>query len=269
MIQKKLWLSKYWWIFKLDWKQSVHYFSDYLLSALFIAIILFIFTHLWQTIFAGNRSVEGLTITQLIWYLTLTESIALSIGWRSMFDNVADDIKSGSIANYLTKPLSYMGWYFSSNLSKFFNYFATFIVIGGIVTYALVGPLHFSLLNLLPLVFLLILSFILSFFVGMAFVSLAFWFEDVTAFYWILQKALFILGGMLVPIDVYPEFVQQYLYYLPVSFITYWPAKYFVTGSADILYTAVLGQVIWGVIFFGIAVSIYKIGIRKVNIHGG
>ncbi len=262
-------LSKYYWIFKLDLKQRVNYLLDYALSALFIVIILFVFTNLWQVIFAGKSTIEGLSIAQLVWYLVLTEAITMGCGWNSMFENVSDEIKSGAIVNYLTKPLSYIGWYFSTTFSRFFNYTGTVFVLGALVTYFLVGPIQFSITTIAPLILIVIISFILSFFVGMAFVSLAFWLEDVTAFYWILQKVLFIFGGMLVPIEMYPEFIRQYLYYLPVSFITYWPGKYFITGDSGILATTLIGQLIWTTIFFLITTILYKIGTRKLNIHGG
>lgn len=261
--------SKYFWIFRLDLKQRFFYVADYVFSALFIVVILFVFTNLWSTIFAGRAEIEGITIVQLIWYLALTEAITMSNSWRSTFEDVSSEIKSGTIANYLTKPLSYIGWQFSTNFSKSLVYFVTVLAIGAIITYFLVGSMSFSLTTIIPLTILVLSAFVLSFFVGMAFVSLAFWVEDVNAIYWILQKALFILGGMLVPIDLYPEFIREYLYYIPFSFITYWPGKYFITGSSEIFYLALVGQVAWFLIFFAIALVIYKIGIRRLNIHGG
>ena len=262
-------LSKYFWIFRLDLKQRLYYLVDYMLSALFIAIILFVFANLWKTIFAGRDAIEGFTIIQLIWYLSLTEAITMGTGWGSLFEEVGDEIKSGAIANYLTKPLSYIGWYFSTYFSKFLSYFITAFVLGGIVTFFLVGPMQFSIMSAIPLMILLVLSFILSFFVAFTFVAFAFWLEDVTAFYWILQKLLFIFGGMLVPIDIYPEFIREYLYYLPFSYITYWPGKYFVSGTNEIFISSFIGQIIWLIIFIATTIIIYKIGIRRVNIHGG
>lgn len=262
-------ISKYFWIFKLDFKQSLHYFADYVISAVFIAVILFIFTNLWQSIYAGRIEVDGFTISKLIWYLALTEAIAMSIGWRFLFESVPTDIKSGAIANYLTKPLSYLGWYFSISFSKFINYFLIFIALGSIVTFLLVGPLDFSIMRIVPLILIICLAFALSFFIAMIFVALAFWLEDVTAFYWVLQKMLFILGGMLIPIELYPEFIRGYLYYLPVSFITYWPGKYFVNGEISALVTTLVGQIIWITLFSLIAIIVYKAGIKKVNINGG
>ena len=262
-------LSKYFWIFKLDLKQRIYYLADYVLAGLFIVVILFVFTNLWRTIFAGRAAIEEFTIVQLIWYLALTEAITMGNGWRSMFEDVSDEIKSGAIAKYITKPISYFGWYFSTYFSRFLNYFLTVFIIGIFVTYFLVGPLQFSMQIIIPLILLIILSFVLSFFVGMTFVSFSFWFEDVTAFYWILQKALFILGGMLVPIDIYPTFVREYLYYLPFSFMTYWTGKYFVQGTAEIFNLVLIGQIAWIAVFFIASVIIYKIGIRRVSIHGG
>lgn len=261
--------SKYFWIFKLDFKQRIYYLADYLLSALFIAVVLIVFINLWKTIFAGRPTISGFTFVQMIWYLALTEAITMGSGWRMMFEDVTDDIRTGTVSNFLTKPLSYMGWYFSTTFSRFFNAFLVTFILGSIFCYIFVGPIPFSFMTILPLALVIICSFFLSFFVGMFFVSFAFWLEDVTAFYWILQKALFILGGMLVPIDVYPDFVSKYLYYLPFSFITYWPAKFFVSGDVGTFILVLTGQIIWLALFFVLTMIIYRIGIRRINIYGG
>jgi ABC-2 type transport system permease protein len=262
-------LSKYFWIFRTDLKQRSYYTADYVLTALFIVVILFVFANLWKSIFMGRTVIEGFSIAQLVWYLTLTEAITMGMGWRTMFEDVSDEVKSGSIANYLTKPLSYIGWHFSVFFSKFLNYFLIVFAVGSVVTYLMVGPIQFSILTLALLTIVILLSFVLSFFIGMAFASFAFWFEDVTAFYWILQKAVFIMGGMLVPLDIYPDFIKGYLNYIPFSFLTYWPGKFFITGSGDIFIITLIGQIAWIFVFIVFLTVIYKSGIRRVNIHGG
>ncbi len=261
--------KKYTAISKIEFKQSFQYLFDFILTAFFVVVILFVFTNLWKTIYAGKEIVAGFTLPMMIWYLAFTESITMGIGWKKLFEHVSDEVKSGEVSNYLTKPLSYVGWHLSKLLSNFVILFTTVLLIGGIICFIFVGPISFSYLQILPILVLLILSFILSFTVGMSFSLLAFWFEDVTALYWILQKGLFILGGMIVPLDVYPAIITKYLSYLPFGFITYGPGKYFVTGDFSVFTSTIKGQIIWSVIFGFLTWFIYKLAVRRLNVHGG
>jgi len=110
-----------------------------------------------------------------------------------------------------------------------------------------------------------ILSFSLVIFLGL----LTFWFEDASATYWIYQKFVFIAGGMLVPLDVLPDWLYPYIMHLPFSFATYLPTKLFIKFSWENFVTTLLGQIIYSLIFFFLVSVVYRAGIKKVNINGG
>jgi ABC-2 type transport system permease protein len=101
-------LNKYVSISLINVKESLTYIWDIILGkALFIAIIIFVFANLWKVIFTTQGEVvPGFTLSMMVWYLVFGEALITSIG--RFVQEVGNDIKSGEIANYLTKPYNYI-----------------------------------------------------------------------------------------------------------------------------------------------------------------
>ena len=72
------------------------------------------------------------------------------------------------------------------------------------------------------------IDFCLQALIGLA----AFVSEDVSAYDWIYQKLLFILGGMLIPVDFFPAWLQKVAQALPFQYAMYGPARLFVEPEA-------------------------------------
>ncbi|MBN1411612.1 MAG: hypothetical protein JW969_12260, partial [Spirochaetales bacterium] len=98
---------------------------------------------------------------------------------------------------------------------------------------------------------------------------LAFWMEEVTPFYWILQKLIFILGGMFFPIHFLPHWLQQTARYLPFAFSAYWPGIVMVDFSFESFYTGAAGQAVYIIILSGLAMVLFGLGKRRIHVQGG
>ena len=44
---------------------------------------------------------------------------------------------------------------------------------------------------------------------------LAFWLQDVAPVYWVWQKLMFVLGGLMLPLELYPAFIQRAAAFTP------------------------------------------------------
>jgi ABC-2 type transport system permease protein len=261
-------LKKYYAVVKTSLVEKFSHFWDRAALAFILALILFIFLQMWQAVYGEQSSIEGYTIAQMIWYLTLTEVILFSTG-SNKIEKIGDDIRSGEIANALLKPFNYIGREFSVLVSEFIYSFSVIGVIGAILAYLFVGPIEVSAIGLI-LTFLLVLgSAIISFLIVLVLAMTALWLEDTSSIMWIYQKLLFIIGGMLLPLDFYPNWLQQLTTYLPTSYMMYLPAKTFVHFSISGFLSTIIGQIAWIVVLFGILVLIYKKGIKEVSLNGG
>ena len=61
---------------------------------------------------------------------------------------------------------------------------------------------------------------------------LAFWLEDVSPVYWVSQKALFVLGGLMLPIELYPDFIRRAAAFTPFPSVLAGPASFVLPGSS-------------------------------------
>ena len=111
------------------------------------------------------------------------------------------------------------------------------VIFGSIVMWAMIGPppQPIGFLFIIPAVLgAWILNFCISVIIGLA----AFVTEDVNAFVWIYQKMAFIFGGLIIPLDFYPAWMQTIARLLPFSAMLYLPAHLFVSPSlAALFYT--------------------------------
>jgi ABC-2 type transport system permease protein len=110
-----------------------------------------------------------------------------------------------------------------------------------------------------------VINFFLTALIGLA----AFVTEEVAPFEWIYQKFIFILGGMMIPIDFYPPWLQAISRATPFAYIMYGPARLFVSPSLERFTELFIGQLIW-IFSLGMIISlIYRRGLRRLAINGG
>lgn len=260
--------SKYLEVVKIELVDRTSYLWNMVAWGGIICIILFVFMNIWQTIYAGKPALEGFTMPQMIWYLAFAEVIVFSTS-ANHIEKIGEQVQQGIIVNTLTKPINYVGKEMAVLFAHFVYSFCICGIIAFVMAYLLMGPIVVSVLDLPLVAVVLIGGVILNFLFVMSLGLLAFWFEDVSSLFFIYQKAIFILGGMLVPIDVYPVWLQGILKFLPFSFVTYLPAKLFVHFNINDFVTAIMGQAAWIIVLLVITIIIYKRGIRQVSVHGG
>ena len=260
-------MKKYIQIGKINFLNNIQYFSEFFFKAIFILLILFIFINIWKTIYSGSVAIEGFTIAMMIWYLLMTESIVTSAS--PVVKDVNREIQSGEIAYQLNKPYNYVFYHLAKSFSsRIIGFFITFL-IGAVLIYFMVGGISLSWITLPLLIITIILALILDFFMMMSIALLAFWFEDTNSFRWIYDKILFTIGGMLVPIEIFPKWLANISNVLPFSFVAYHPAKLFVNFDLSNFLKVSGIQVVYIIIFLSIALILYKVGARRVNINGG
>lgn len=259
---------KYWEVAKIGFFNSFVYIMDFLARALFIGLIIFILVQLWEVVYAGgNDIIEGFTISMMIWYLAMTESIVTSPG--RIIEQIGGEVRSGDIAQKINKPYNYVMFNYASSLGKTLISFATTFAIASVITFLLVGGFSLKLVHL-PLIFFSVFLGLTLHFLIMAMLGLfALWLEDAHALHFIYQKIIFILGGMLLPLEIFPSWLEGISKILPFSYVAYHPAKLWVMFKWSYLVEVLIGQLIWiGVAILAITI-IYHIGVRRLSINGG
>lgn len=261
--------NKYLWIARTSAKSNIAYFGEVGSRIIFLGVILFIFLRLWQVTYqeTGANELGGLTLSQMLWYLAITESIILSAPRVSQ--TVDQDVRTGQLAVHLIKPLSYPLYCLGNCLGERSVRFALNLIVGLLVVSFFVGPIPLQLNSVLFLLVALPMAFVLDFLFNFLIGLGAFWLEDTTGIMLIYSRITMILGGMLIPIELFPEVMQPVLKALPFASIVYGPARMFVSPNGNELISLVINQGV-AICFATLLVfSVYRLASNRIFANGG
>lgn len=262
-------INKYIHIFKISLSNNLVYFWNFLIKNLFFIFIIYVFLMLWGNIYGQKGDIiSGLTLNKIIWYLIVTEIITLS---RSNFHTqISEDVKSGAIAYGINKPYNYVLYCFFNSLGEIAVKLGCNMILGIIIGICFVGFLEGFNIVYLPLILLSILiGSTINFFIYIILALTSFWIEENKPFFWIYSKLTFTLGGMLVPLDLFPNWLKNISSYLPFAYVTYVPGKLAVDFSLNNFYKGFGIQILYLTIFAILALVIYRKGAEKLNVNGG
>jgi ABC-2 type transport system permease protein len=164
-----------------------------------------------------------------VWYLAATEWILLSA--PPIHLEIQEALRRGDVVYQLGRPASYVVAEFASALGllavrvpvlgatafvcafAFTRWIPPLTAVIAIVPFALVATALITGMHL---------------WIGL----LAFWLHDVSPVYWVWQKLLFVLGGLMLPLALYPGFVQRIAAVTPFPALLGGPASMVLgTGS--------------------------------------
>lgn len=264
----KKWLLKYLEVARINIRSRWAYLWDQLISNWFLIVILFVFVQLWKVTYSGgDGNIGGYTINEMIWYLVATEVMLLST--PRIHSTIEQEVKAGDLAIRLNKPYSYMLFHLSAFFGEGLMRLATTALVGGATAYVLIGGFDFRWEAIPGLALIWVTTMTINFCYNASIGLAAFWLEDVLGLYFLFDRLKWILGGMLLPIEVYPELVRRVVEVLPFRYMIAGPARLFVKFSWAEFGALLQSQVLWTAIFGLICWGIYRLGVRRVDLNGG
>jgi ABC-2 type transport system permease protein len=234
-----------------------------------IVFFMFIFTKLWTAVYESQSATEiaGLTLANTIWYFLIAE--VMELGKPRHDIRISEEVKDGSIAYTMVRPYNYLGYHFANGLGEAGVRMGLVFLLGLPVVLYYAGLPTVDLRNIPAVLLVVALAFLLDFFVFSIIGLLAFVTEDIFSFRLIYQKLVFILGGLMIPIDFLPDWLQRIARVLPFSLTTYAPAKLFVAFDTAQFRQIVITQVAWLVIIGAILYRQYRWASRRLVVNGG
>jgi ABC-2 type transport system permease protein len=233
-------------------------FFGYLRAALFVAV------------YQSTSSVGGYGEQGAITYAWLTQAMIMIVALWGWWD-IELTIRTGDVVSDLAKPFSYVGFWLARDFGRaaYFTIFrAAPVLVAGQILFGLQWPST-------PLVWLMFaVSLLLAQLVSFGFRFLlnvsAFWTMDARGLGQVALAATMFLGGFVIPIRFFPDWLQPLVLALPFAAITQTPADIFVErvrGSALAVTLAL--QVFWAIVMLLAAQLLTLRATRRVIIQGG
>ncbi|MGH7636207.1 MAG: ABC-2 family transporter protein [Gemmatimonadaceae bacterium] len=258
-------LAKYASFARLGFRQARAEPGELLGRVLFFAMILGVFSAVWRAV-AESGSPVARNPGEMLWYLAVTEWVLLSA--PLVFVQMEDDIRRGDVAYQIARPASWLGARLSHGLGALAVRAPVLLVVACAIAWLYAGPPERPAALVVAIGFGVVAAAVMLIF-HVALGVVAFWLGDVAPAYWIWQKLLFVLGGLLLPLHFYPEL------FVRVALLTPFPA--FLAGPASLMTgeplmsrgVLALALAAWAVVGWVIARAAFGRAVRRLQVNGG
>lgn len=191
---------------------------------------------LWRGVFdaSGAAQVGGFTFEQAVRYTLLVALVGRLIRGALLDSGIASEIYDGSMSRYLVYPVSTFGFKFAQHVGTLLPALLQLLLFG-LVWRLVEGPAALdgmTALGVLKTVVCVALGNLLLFSIAWPIQGVAFWAENVWSLMVALRFVAGLLGGMLLPLSLFPPTVGALLPWLPFRYVFAFPVEV-LTGTVD------------------------------------
>jgi len=233
-----------------------------------MALQLFLLKTVWEAVYGGRESLEGIAQQQLLVYLTITALQRVAMP-SEISREIDDRVSTGRVAGDLVRPFSFMKQMIAQQLGLSLGITAWYVL--AVPLAMLIGSLRMpepANVGVYVVSFALAYAIELLFWLLMGLVS--FWLVNASGVRAVMGMTSGLLSGAVVPLWFMPEWLRAVVEVLPFQAATFLPASIFagqVTG-ADLVKPLVV-QAVWIVILLWITSIVWRRAQRKLVIQGG
>lgn len=224
---------------------------------------------LWQLIYQSGYGPRSISLVDMSWYMAFSQMMFFLS--PRLFVIIDDDVRSGNIGYFLNRPMPYLWMRFAEGLGALCGNFVIYYGISLPIIFAMVGAWPSSgiegiFLVMFGLVFGSTLHLLFQICVGLS----TFWTNDAIFIYHSYQKFCLLLGGIYIPLSIYPDFAHaEILKFLPFASLAGNPVSLmFGHGVGQVV--GIVGLQLFWIIAVWMGLSfLYRICLKKVEVHGG
>ena len=266
-------MSKYISIFKISFAQETAYRANFLMWRVRNILQFILVFFLWDAAFNyPGKTIFGYTQDQIVTYifgLLIVRAVVLS----SRSTEVAGEIARGDLSNYLVKPMSYIKYWWTRDVSsKALN--IIFASVEFFILYLIIRPNIFFQTDpiyitgfLISLGLAVVIYFLLLFITS----SVPFWWPENAWGAHFLLTAIFVefLSGAIFPLDILPQQLLTLLSYTPFPYLVYFPIEIYL-GKVEyaMLLKGLIVSIVWIVFLYYLMKRIWGNGLRVYQSHG-
>lgn len=242
-------------------------YRSHMAVSIFVGPVAFLVqVFIWNAIYSTGNAISGLTLEQMLAYYGIA-TIINYLTYDSADWNLQMLIRTGKFITFMLRPVSHCYFAFCQKIGhRLLALWIEFIPI--YLLFLFVFKINLIPANLLWSLISITLGFILMFLINYCIGITGFWLTKTEG----LRRAFLILrdlcAGALVPLTLFPGFIQKILFFLPFQFITYVPIRVFI-GSYELAGISlpipyVVGmQAVAVIIMFLVYKLLWNLGIKR------
>ena len=252
-------------MFRIGLKRELLQPSLLISQSIFLTVLLFIFSSLWHTIFANNFS-EGVKAGDFVWYILVTELVTLTS--PRLFREMQEEILSGDVLQRLLKPFPYPLLFIGEGCGIIFVRFIFMGALGFILAYFFTGGFPHDMSGLLTALALYPLAALALLLFSTAIGLLSGWLGDVLPLYWVFTKLMYVLGGLYLPLYIYPQWMQGIAICTPFYAMMYGIARHVIQPESSSAIISLMLLLFWCTAIGLLVAFLYRRLTKNITVSG-
>jgi len=266
-------MSLFWTFSRQSFYQQSMYRVNFWTAMFSVFLQLYVVFTLWNVLFTQAPDAFGrMTLPQMVTYAMLGMLLGSILEiYDGVHSYIQRQVRMGMITTDLMKPVDFMYQLMARDFGAMVVRLTYYMLPPFLIAYFLFDlVLPTSLPQILGFVLALAQAWVILFFCNFLFGLISFKTLDLTGFsftYWAMVR---FASGQIIPLWMYPDFLQPLLYALPFQAVFYTPLAIF-TGvhAGDAMWTALLIQSAWIVGLFVFSRIIWSRIHRHLVVQGG
>lgn len=244
------------------------YRFDVFTSIASLLIRVYLLRMVWLALYARNAAPSELPLHAIITYST----IALLMGLVMDIDQTRllhDKLHDGSIATDFMKPINVPLYFFSDGTGEVLFHAA--LIVPSLLFALLIVHIDVPSLPVLAVFFVsFFLGYLIGFCLNFLLNCIAFWTLEIQAMQLIVTWITDLFGGEIIPLVIFPAFLQRIAFVLPFASMFSTPLLIYVGVIKPGRYLEVLGvQLFWVIVLAVIATFVWRAGANRIVVQGG
>lgn len=212
----------------LEARKLMSYRADFWLNAIAaFAAQLAVAYFLWLAVFeaSGSQAIGGLSLAGMVLYYVLAILLGKMVRGQERSISMAQDIYEGHLTRYLIYPVDYFRFKYAEQIGALVPALVQLAVFGSLAALFLDMPTGLAITagSVGRALVAVALGNLLHFLIIYPLQGIAFWADNVWSLNVTFRFTAEILGGMMLPLSVFPEWARQVLELLPFQYLFYFP----------------------------------------------
>lgn len=250
-------------------QQTIAFRSNFFISIMVTTLLFMSSFFLWKAIYRTESSLALYDWNDMKSYLLVTFVCNTLLSWYSE-SAISRKIVSGEVALDLVKPLNFGRARLAETLGASLFEAVVIILISSVLIVTLKIRIPSRTVNWIAYVGFVVMGVLIKFYIVYIFSLFTFFTAAYEGIVWTRTAITRLFSGGLLPLSFFPEYIQAVFDKLPFKYIVAVPADIFLGRIAlGEMGRVFLAEVMWIIVLFVIAETLFKICIRKVTIYGG
>ena len=253
-------------IVSLESRKLMSYRADFWVNAFAsfftqLAVAYFV----WLAVFAasGSERLGGFTFQGMVLYYVFAVLLGKIVRGQERDISMSQDIYEGSLTKYLLYPCTYFWFKYAEHLGSLAPALVQLVLLGGVSAFVLEpgGEFRITLASIVMTGIALAAANLMSFLIVYPAQGVAFWADNVWTLNVMVRFTGELLGGLMLPLSLFPAWAQQILAWTPFPYLFYFPVMTLVGRVGPLEWLQGVGvSLIWCVAIGALGRLVWKRG---------